>query len=172
MSKTAHVNQNYIHACDGQRAKLESCGRPLTEIYDGHDLREIIRFYLLQAPISKDNNKQGASPIRSLGELGWRGNAELSKLERSLLASSDIPSFVMLGSNAITNTLKAMDLDGEICTEHPRAVLQRPTKVVLNEDGSASKNSFRKSDGLSVPTRKKFNRSQQNLRLLRQDRPP
>lgn len=139
MSKAAHTNQNYIHACNGQRAKLESSRQPLTNIYVEGELKEVVRFYLLQAPIKKSDAK--ATSLKALRDFGWKDSKGLNELERKLLASSDIASFVMMRSVSISNTLKSMDLDDEVCIEHPRAVLQWPTSVSLNEDGTIRKSS-------------------------------
>lgn len=134
MSKTSS-NENYQHSCEGKRGALADSRATLDKIFSPEELSQVVRFYLLE-PLTARDGKQKNTGQRHLSLFKWSGNS-LPTLERELLKSSGIPSFIMLGSSSIAQTLKNMDLDGEtICTEHPRAVMQRPAKLTMKEDGA------------------------------------
>mgnify|MGYP001364947029 FL=1 len=116
----SHVNENYQHACNSTKFKLEGYRAPLSDCFTPDELSELFRFYVLQAPIAKD--KTALSTQRTLTSLGWNGPS-IKTLERKLLKASGLTSFIFIGSQTIDGTLENMALDKEICAEHPRAVL-------------------------------------------------
>lgn len=130
------INENYRHACDCKQYELSKCKGSLSSCYTPSELAEVMRFYVLEAPIAKSDDE--SSTQRTLSSLGWRGQ-ELGALEGELLKASGISSFIFLGSSTIEKTLVAMNLKGRICIEHPRALLQKPVTLSLREDGSIQK---------------------------------
>ena len=142
MANTTKVNNNYQHACDSGRVNMSDWLIPLSEAgYSTSELAAIVDFYVLQPCVAK-GDKSSAPASRLLGTLGWGGGKNqqsLARLESLLLAKSGMSSFVMMKSHTIAATLESMNLDGEICIEHPRCVLRWDTKVELEEDGEIKK---------------------------------
>ena len=142
MTKIVKVNENYQHACDGMHVKMTDWLKPLSKAgYSDSEFAAIVDFYVLQPCVAKGDKSSSQNP-RTLGSLGWgsgEGNQSLSKLEGLLLKNSGMSSRVMMKSRTITATLEAMNLNGEICIEHPRCVLRWDTKVELEEDGEIKK---------------------------------
>lgn len=134
----SHVNENYQHACDSTKFKLEGYRAPLSDCFTPDELSGLFRFYVLQAPIAKD--KTALSTQRTLTSLGWNGPS-IKILERKLLKASGITSFIFIGSQTIDGTLENMALDKEICAKHPRAVLHKDVKLTLREDNSIERRS-------------------------------
>ena len=135
------VNNNYIHSCDSTKFDIKKHKALITSCYEPNELKEIFRFYVLEAPILNQNKTSEAAGPRSLKELGWSGTQQLNKLEHLLLASSGLGTFAIMKSKSITETLKTMNLDDTICIEHPRCVICKPPKdLYYNEDGSLFEN--------------------------------
>ncbi|MDM8271571.1 hypothetical protein [Thermophilibacter provencensis] len=107
----------------------------LTERYSPEEFARLVQFYVLDRPFDQKVEDRA----KTLEGYGWKGNPQSTKLERLLLQQSGIQQFIILGSNSIKETLKIMKLDEEICADHPRALLHRPTKIKLNEDGSITR---------------------------------
>ena len=132
----AKFNENYQHSCNSVKYSLEKYRADLSKHIAADEYSRIISFYLTQAPIQNKNTGETFGP-RSLMQLGWCGNSDLNALESKLLTSSSISSFLFLKSSSINATLQAMNLEGEICIEHPRCVIQRTVKKLrYNEDGT------------------------------------
>lgn len=139
-TKTSEIsNDMFICACE--KSRLGDYCKPITQMeYTQDELIKIFDFYLSRALTIKNNGTKGSEfGLRALKELGWAGNAKLSSLERKLLQSAGIQRFVIMISSSIDATIKNMDLDGNICTKCPRAVLKLDCKFELLEDGSIKK---------------------------------
>lgn len=132
-------NDNYRHECNNDLMAIPPAN--MNQLFDSsfsiNELAEIFDFYLVHTPIKRDE-KAKDDKNRYLGDYGWKGGSELSKLESKLLKASGIPSFVILKSSCIDSTLAAMRLTGEICPSCPRAVLKLNCKVRLKENGQVS----------------------------------
>lgn len=133
---------NFTHSCSEPQLCITEYRAPLSDLYSPDELSEIVRFYVLQAPIAKTSNgtTKKESNLRNLSALGWSGNGKLNSLERKLLNNSSISSFNMVAYSSLTKLLKDINLSDEICPVHPRALVQRPAKLTLNEDGTISRN--------------------------------
>lgn len=100
--------------------------------------RRIVDFYVSKAPVLKNNKKDTEGfGLRSLKDLGWVGNTGLGRLEAELKSSADLTLY-FIRSNSIDSTLESMNLDGCICIEHARGVLQQKHNIVLKENGEVS----------------------------------
>lgn len=131
-------NPNYTHACGGRLVPHDSESASLSSCYSPEEISELFRFYVLEAPIKAGQGGKSAG-LRYLKDLGWKDKS-LNQLEGKLLQASEMSSFIILGSTSITATLKAMRFTDQICIEHPRCVLQRPTNLTLQEDGRVNQN--------------------------------
>ena len=127
------ANPNYAHECNANKVKKEEGGLPLSFCFTPEQIAELFRFYVLEAPTAK-GGITAAQKSRSLKQLGWSGK-KLNELERKLLRASAMQSIVILGSSSLAETLKSMSFTNNLCIEHPRCLLQRPTKLKLQEDG-------------------------------------
>lgn len=128
------INNN-LHICSGKKEPLVLSAGSMSEInLTNEELIGIFDFYLLHAPIKKDKDEKWNN-YRWLGEYGWRGSSDLSQLERLLLKNSGMNRFVIVKADTISETIKNMDLEENICVEHPRAVLKMPYQISVNEDG-------------------------------------
>lgn len=133
------INENFFHECHCSRQRFEGRCSTISDFgYAYEDFKSIYDFYVAHAPIKMDESTRTNMPIASLRDFGWKGNASLQSLERKLLRESGIQSFVILKSNRIDGTLESMNLTGDICCQHPRAVLKMEAKTTVEEDGSVS----------------------------------
>lgn len=131
---------NDMHVCDCPRNRLVYAGESLKDSsLESDELILVWDFYVSHAPIlkSKASNGDGFG-LRFLGEYGWNRKADHTSLERKLLTSAKLRRFVMVRADKISDTLSLMNLDGEICWEHPRAVLKQNYSISVNEDGTVS----------------------------------
>ena len=130
-------NENYVHSCNNPKVEMvvyiKNLSDPTASVYTPEQFQSIIDYYVSKAPTIKNNGKSDAFGLRSLSEIGWRGSA-LGTLERELIKSSEM-TLVFIRSDAITHTLKSMDLDISICCEHPRAVLKQKYNLSAKENG-------------------------------------
>ena len=136
MSKPIHVNENYIHNCDSEKVQIKTKVKAISQMgFTSEEVIRIMDFYLFNAPVLK-GNKTDDFGLKSLNDYGWRGSSAMSRLESKLLNASGISIFCFIKSDSIDETLKQMNLDDEICTQHPRAVFKQNSKAVIYEDGS------------------------------------
>lgn len=140
MSKSGKsFNENYRHECETELVEIPSVG--MNQLFDSsfsmNELAELFDFYLVHTPVKRDEKAKDGNN-RWLGDYGWKGGAELSKLESSLLKTSGISSFVILKSDCIDSTLAAMKFTGKICPSCPRAVFKLNCKINLKEDGGVN----------------------------------
>jgi hypothetical protein len=130
-------NENYVHSCNNAKVEMVVYRKNLSDstasVYTPEQFQSIIDYYVSKAPVIKNNGAGDAFGLRSLSEIGWKGSG-LGTLERELIKSSEM-TLVFIRSDAITHTLKAMDLDTRICCEHPRAVLKQSFKLKAKENG-------------------------------------
>lgn len=132
--KNKEFNENYQHCCDGPKYNIENYIKPITSAgYSDSELKKVFDFFLLQAPILK-NNKEGKFG-KNLMQYGWKGKPDINMLESKLLRSSAMQMFCIIRANTITSTLEAMNLSDCICIEHPRAVLKQDFSVTVMENG-------------------------------------
>ena len=131
-------NENYVHSCDKEKVEMVVYKKNLSDInagiYTPEEFRMIIDYYVSKAPSLKTGAKSDGFGLRSLAEIGWKGNSALGKLESELLKVSEL-SLIFIRSDAITNTIESMNLDTKICCEHPRAVLKQGFKLKAKENG-------------------------------------
>lgn len=98
MSNTK-TNEKYRHACDCLLEKLENSVFGLSNVgYNDNEIKRIIEFYLLNAPIAK-SEKQKKFGCKDLKEYGWFGNSGMSKLERLLLRKAELQMFCFIKSD-------------------------------------------------------------------------
>lgn len=130
------TNENYIHVCNSPLINSENYICSMAEAgYTSEEFKSIIEFYVLHAPILK-SDKSDAFGLKNFKDYGWRGNADMNKLERELLKTSGIQSFCFIKSSTISNTLEQMQLGTNAwCVEHPRAVLKQDFVVTITENG-------------------------------------
>lgn len=129
------TNKNYTHICDTSLEKLEDNVLDLSKVgYSDDEIKKIIEFYLLNAPIAKsvETKKFG---LKDLKEYGWCGKSDMNQLEKLLLSKSKLQIFCFMRSDTISDTLKQMLLNDNICSTHPRAVLKQNFKVKVLESG-------------------------------------
>lgn len=138
-----HKNEdigNDLHECKAQKFKLEYKESSLKDC--GLSSEEIVLiwdFFVSHAPVCKNHDNKGDGfGLRYLGAYGWTGNADHNALERKLLAEANLGRFVMIRAEKITDTLSLMNLQDEICWEHPRAVLKQNYSITVHENGSVS----------------------------------
>lgn len=133
------VNDNYRHECKNELVSIPPAG--MDQWFDSSfgvdELATIFDFYLVHTPVKHDAKAKDGDN-RWLGEYGWKGAQDLSRLESLILRESGISSFVILKSESIDSTLEAMKLLGSICPSCPRAVFKLNCNIRLNEDGSWS----------------------------------
>lgn len=138
MTKKNAINENYVHACNCSRRSFDGAFSSISDLgYSFDEFKSIYDFYVVNAPIKKDSKSKSKVPAKWLGDYGWKGSS-LHRLEQKLLKSSGIPSLVILKSDSIDGTLESMGLEGEICIQHPRAVMKTEAKVSVKEDGTVS----------------------------------
>lgn len=138
MADSAKYNENYVHSCDSQLVAYSNYEKAIFESgYSYDEFKMIYDFYLAHAPLKRDGNEKVAH-IRWLGEYGWKSTNDLRNLERLLLKIAEIPSFCILKSDSLDNTVVAMNLKDKICIEHPRAVMLTEKEVKVNEIGEVS----------------------------------
>lgn len=145
-------NENYTHSCENEKKELVVYKKNISDItVSGEDstcgnstlctpetFRKIFDFYVSKAPVLKNDKKDTEGfGLRSLKDLGWIGNTGLGRLEAELISKADLTLY-FIRSESIGSTLEAMNLDGSICIEHPRGVLQQKTNVILKENGEVS----------------------------------
>lgn len=131
-------NENYVHSCDKDKVEIVVYKKNLSDanagVYTPEKFRSVIDYYVSKAPVLKTGVTGDGFGLRSLAAIGWKGNGGLGKLESELLKVSGL-SLIFIRSDAITNTIKSMDLDTKICCEHPRAVLKQSFKLKAKENG-------------------------------------
>lgn len=128
------TNENYMHECDSAKYNLKRCIQSISAIYSEQDFKTIAEFYLLNAPVLK-SGKSDAFGLKSLHEYNWRGNSDMNKLERELLKSSGLSFFCFIKASSIDDTLIQMNLEGDICGSHPRAVMLQNCSATIHENG-------------------------------------
>lgn len=135
---------NNLHVCNETKAKVEEVGKSLMDSSLSPDEIALIwDFYVSHAPVRKDANDKGnGGGQRCLGEYGWKGNKELTALERKLIAEANLGRIVIVKANELTETLAAMNLgdEEEICWKHPRAVVKQLFSVKVKENGECQIN--------------------------------
>ena len=131
---------NNVHECYEEKVALKQQDIALKDIsLPTDEINMVWDFYVSHAPIKKDKTEKGNGfGYRSLAEFGWRGTGGLTELERRLIKAAGLGHFVMIKADEITETLESMNLNGEICWKHPRAVLKRNFKVKVHESGEIS----------------------------------
>lgn len=131
----AKINENYVHSCNCPAIAPKNYICALSDAgYTDSEFREILGFYVLNAPILKSGRSSEFG--KSLKDYGWCGNSKMTALERKLLKVSEIPSFCFIRADSIDNTLEQMQLGkGNWCVTHPRAVLKQNCKAKLLENG-------------------------------------
>lgn len=134
------LNNNHIHHCDSPSVGFDQSMGSIADCdYSLVQLKAILDFYLTHTPIKSDEKKStNGQPVRHLSDYNWKGSSDLTKLERSLLSSSGIPSFVMLKSDSIEGTIQSMQLGNPLCIQHPRAVMSINKKISIREDGKVA----------------------------------
>jgi len=106
-----------------------SCG-----IYTDEEFKSIIEFFVLNAPVLKAD-KTDDFGLKSLKNFGWYGSSGMNKLECELLKASQLPFLCFIRSSSINATLEQMNLNDQICIEHPRAVLMQNYSFSILENG-------------------------------------
>lgn len=131
---------NNLHECTSQKHKLEYQGASLKDCgLSSDEIVLIWDFFVSHAPVCKNRDSKGDGfGLRYLGTYGWNGNADHNALERKLLAESNLGRFVMIKADTITETLSMMNLNDEICWEHPRAVLKQNFSITVRENGTVN----------------------------------
>lgn len=132
-AKNPTHNENYSHTCTANPVNRTDGLGDLSLVYTADEQATLYRFYIHEALTGKA--EKSSSTTRSLADLGWAGTKKLNELERELLKAAGMHSFVMLGSNSIKETLKAMAFGDALCAEHPRCLLRRRTDLYLQETG-------------------------------------
>ncbi len=131
------INENFFHNCGEAKVALNNCKKAISEMgYSAQQVIDILDFYLFHAPVLRSDKTDDGFGLRRLSDFGWKGQPDMSRLEGRLLKSSNIGTFCFIKSDAISQTLKAMDLEGIICSTHPRAVIKQNIVVKVLEDGS------------------------------------
>ena len=131
--------RNDMHACDGKKERMDRCNVSLADIPANSDEVSMIwDFYVSHAPVIEDKeDKDKKFGLRELKDYDWKGSGDATELEKELLKVAGLGRFVMIKADEIDETLQMMDLGvpGEICLEHPRAVLKLECSVSFKEDG-------------------------------------
>lgn len=136
MAKAKEMSNN-SHICAEPKTNMGSGKNSFENLpYTDEELRKILDFYLFHAPVCKDHKEAGDGfELRYLGDYGWASSADLNKLEREMLKSSGITRFVLVKADTITEILDDMNLVGDICITHPRAVFNQLHKLTVTEYG-------------------------------------
>lgn len=139
MANRKHVNENYIHSCDGEQLNPDDY---ICSVLDMgfSDLKtiELLRFYLFNPAVLKSDAKTRRYGQKSLRDYEWVGSRDMNRLEGRLLIASGIQMFCFIKCDSIVQTLESMNLKPgvRICVEHPRAVIQQKAIAAAREDGS------------------------------------
>lgn len=132
------ANENHIHVCREPLVDAKEYIHLISHAgYSAQECKEIIEFYLFNAPIltGDKNNRFG---LKSLKDYGWHGNSDMCKLEKELLRAANMNSFCFVRSSSISLTLNQMLLGtNNWCVSHPRAVLKQDFNCNVLEDGNA-----------------------------------
>lgn len=135
---------NNLHVCNETKAKLEKVGKSLMDSsLSSDEIALIWDFYVSHAPVRKDADDKGnGGGLRYLGEYGWKGNKELTALERKMIMEATLGRIVIIKADELTETLASMNLgrEEEICWNHPRAVVQQSFSVNVKENGECKIN--------------------------------
>ena len=145
MAKTKELSNN-AHICAGTKYNMNAGKSSFEKLpYTDEELRKILDFYLFHAPVRKDSKEDGDGfELRYLGDYGWAASAELNRLEREMLKSSGITRFVLVKADTITEILDDMNLVGDMCVAHPRAVFNQLHKLTVTEYGEMKNSSGEK----------------------------
>ena len=130
------AHPNNMHCCDAHLVEFSQYRKSLAEVLSHADFTSVYDFFVLHAPILKSAEIENEFGQRSLRFYNWISNPQMNRLERELLRTAGLSSFIMLKSDTIIETLQAMQLRETGCTEHPRAVLQQNFVVKILEDGT------------------------------------
>lgn len=132
--KKVTINENYRHICKSELVSIaDSVSIVANTEYTSDEIRKIIEFYLLNAPILKADKTEN-NGLKNLQDYGWKGNADMMRLEKELLRTAGMQSFCFIRANKIDETLRAMFLgESQYCIEHPRAVLKQEYKIDVSE---------------------------------------
>ena len=133
-SEKAHPNN--VHSCKENPVEFSKHIQSLSSALSPDEFLTLMDFYVLHAPVLKNTSKtENQFGQRSLRYYGWADSSQLNKLEHSLLSTALLPSFVIMRTDSISETLSAMQLNDKGCIAHSRAVLQQTHSVKVLETG-------------------------------------